>query len=183
MLHDVGIYCVQFETSQTFSQHMPTFLLFSGDRWARWLHSHMMWLYSVILKVYCFVTFSLTFPSSLLKLSVLVYMWLGVFSRWQRKIAIAMHFLVFHRLYSSSAIMAGERDKIAVSQRVLGRYQTRTPLGITVKATLPNMLWSFEHSKANISQHYPNNVGWCCANMLWSFARAFKEGKTLVLVP
>ena len=28
MLHDVGIRCVQFETSQ----HMPTFLLFSGDR-------------------------------------------------------------------------------------------------------------------------------------------------------
>ena len=35
MLHDAGIRCVQF------AQHMPTFLLFSGDRWARWLHSHI----------------------------------------------------------------------------------------------------------------------------------------------
>ena len=34
------------------------------------------------------------------------------------------------------------------------------------------MLWSFEQPKANISQHYPNNVGWRCANMLCSFARS-----------
>ena len=40
-----------------------------------------------------------------------------------------------------------------------GKYQTHTPLGITVKATLPNMLWSFEQAKANISQHYSNSVG------------------------
>ena len=45
---------------------------------------------------------------------------LGVFSRWQRTLAIAMHFRVFYRLHSSSAIMADERDNIAVSQRVLG---------------------------------------------------------------
>ena len=51
-----------------------------------------------------------------------------------------MHFRVFHRLYSSSAVIADERDNIAVSQRVLGKYQTQTSLGITVKATLPNML-------------------------------------------
>ena len=31
------------------------------------------------------------------------------------------HFRVFHRLYTSSAIMAGERDNIADSQRVLGK--------------------------------------------------------------
>ena len=55
--------------------------------------------------------------------------------------------------------MADERDNIVVSQRVLGKYETQTPLGITVKVTLANMLWSFEHPKANISQHYPNNVG------------------------
>ena len=47
--------------------------------------------------------------------------------------------------------MADERDNIAVSQRVLGKYQTQTPLGITVKGALPSMLWSFEHPKANIS--------------------------------
>ena len=41
----------------------------------------------------------------------------------------------------------------------------RRPQGVTIKATLPNILWSFEHPKANISQH------WCCANMLCSFAR------------
>ena len=74
-------------------------------------------------------------------------------------ITIAMHFRVFRRLYSSSAIMTDERDNIVVSQRVLGKYQTQTPLGITTKATLPNMLWSFEHPKANITQQYPNNVG------------------------
>ena len=56
----------------------------------------------------------------------------------------------------------------------LGKYQTQTPQGITVKATLPNMLWSFEHPKANISQHSPNNVGWCCGNMLCSFARGLR---------
>ena len=49
-------------------------------------------------------------------------------------------FRVFHRLYSSSAMIANKRDNIVVSQRVLGKYQTQTPLGITVKATLPNML-------------------------------------------
>ena len=36
--------------------------------------------------------------------------------------------------------MADERDNIAVSQRVLGKHQTETTLGITEKATLPNML-------------------------------------------
>ena len=36
--------------------------------------------------------------------------------------------------------MADERDNTVVSQRVLGKYQTKTPLGITVKTTLPNML-------------------------------------------
>ena len=51
-----------------------------------------------------------------------------------------MHFRVFHRLYSPSAINADELDNTAVSQRVLGKYQTQIPLGITVKATLPNML-------------------------------------------
>ena len=97
-------------------------------------------------------------------------MWLGVFS-----IAIAMHFRVFHRLYSSTATLADERDNIAVSQRVLGKYQIQTPLGITLQATLPNMMWSFQLPKANISQHYPNNVGWCCANMLCSFARGLTQ--------
>ena len=53
---------------------------------------------------------------------------------------VMMYFRVFHRLYSSSAIMAGERDNIAVSSRVLGKYQTQTPIGITEKATLLNML-------------------------------------------
>ena len=47
-----------------------------------------------------------------------------------------MHFRVSHRLYSSIAITADERDKIAVSQRGLGKYQTQTLLGITRK-----MLW------------------------------------------
>ena len=104
-------------------------------------------------------------------------MYLGVFSRWQRAIAITitMHFRIFHRLYSSSAIMADECDNIVVSQRVLGKYQPQAPLGITVKATLPNILESFKHPKANISQHYPNNVGWCCANMLRSFVRALRH--------
>ena len=32
--------------------------------------------------------------------------------------------------------MADERDNIAVSQRVLGKYQNQLPLGITVKPTL-----------------------------------------------
>ena len=32
--------------------------------------------------------------------------------------------------------MADERDNIAVSQRVLGKYQSQLPLGITVKPTL-----------------------------------------------
>ena len=35
--------------------------------------------------------------------------------------------------------MADKGDNIAVSQRVLGKYQSETPLGIAVKATLPNM--------------------------------------------
>ena len=41
--------------------------------------------------------------------------------------------------------MADERDNIVVLQRVWGKYQTQTPLGIIVKATLLNMSWSFEH--------------------------------------
>ena len=45
--------------------------------------------------------------------------------------------------------MADEHYNIAVSQRDFGKYQTLTPFGITVKATLPNMLWSFEHPKAS----------------------------------
>ena len=32
--------------------------------------------------------------------------------------------------------MADERDNIAVSQRVLAKYQSQLPLGITVKPTL-----------------------------------------------
>ena len=36
--------------------------------------------------------------------------------------------------------MADERDNIVISQRVLGQYQTQTPLGIIVKALLSNML-------------------------------------------
>ena len=32
--------------------------------------------------------------------------------------------------------MADERDNIGVSQRVLGKYQSQLPLGITVKPTL-----------------------------------------------
>ena len=68
-----------------------------------------------------------------------------------------MHFRIFHRLHSSSAIIADERNNIAVYQRVLGKYKTQTPQGIAVKATLPNMLLSFEHPKANISQHNQNN--------------------------
>ena len=107
-VHHVGLCCMMLvyvasslKPVKLFAQHIPTFLLFSGDRWARWLHSHMKWLYSVIK---CIVTFSLTFPSSLLKLSVLVYA-LGVFLRWQR--TNAMHFRVFHHLHSSSAITGG----------------------------------------------------------------------------
>ena len=34
----------------------------------------------------------------------------------------------------------GERDNTAVLQRVFGKYQIHTHLGITVKATLRNML-------------------------------------------
>ena len=49
---------------------------------------------------------------------------------------MTIYFRVSHRLYSSSAIMADERDNIAVSQRVLGKYQSQLPLGITVKPTL-----------------------------------------------
>ena len=67
-----------------------------------------------------------------------------------------------------SSVFIDERNNIAV----LDKYQTQILLCITIKATLPNMLWSFEHPKANISQHYPNNVGRCHANMLCSFARA-----------
>ena len=48
-----------------------------------------------------------------------------------------MHFRVFHRLYSPSAIIADERDNTAVSQRVLGKYQTQISLGITVKLHCP----------------------------------------------
>ena len=65
-----------------------------------------------------------------------------------------MHFRVFHRLYSSTAITAGERDNIAVSQRVLGKYQTQTPLPCPTCCDRFNSL-----PKANISQHYLNNVG------------------------
>ena len=61
---------------------------------------------------------------------------MGVFLRWQRKIAITIYFRVSHRLYSSSAIIGDERDNIAVSHRVLGKYQSQLPLGITVKPTL-----------------------------------------------
>ena len=32
--------------------------------------------------------------------------------------------------------MADKRDNIVVSQRVLGKYQPQTPLGITVKANI-----------------------------------------------
>ena len=32
--------------------------------------------------------------------------------------------------------MANERDNIAVSQRILGKYQSQLPLGITVKPAL-----------------------------------------------
>ena len=46
--------------------------------------------------------------------------------------------------FSSSVFIhhqiADERDNIAVSQRVLGKYQIQTPLGITLQATLPNMM-------------------------------------------
>ena len=87
-------------------------------------------------------------------------MWLGVFSRWQRTNAKAMHFRVN---FPSSAFIehhtGDERDNIAVWQRVLGKHQTQTPQGITANATLPNMLWSFEHPKVNISQHYPTMLG------------------------
>ena len=48
-----------------------------------------------------------------------------------------MHFHVFHRLYSLSTIIADEHDNTAVSQRVLGKYQTQIPLGITVKLHCP----------------------------------------------
>ena len=38
-----------------------------------------------------------------------------------------------------------------------------------VGLTLPDMLWSFGHPEANISQHYPNNVGdvapTCCVRL------------------
>ena len=67
-------------------------------------------------------------------------MCLGVFSRWQRAIAIVMHFHVFQRLYSSSAITADGRDNIVVSQRVLGKYQTH--------ADTPRY-----YCKSNIAQH------------------------------
>ena len=39
-----------------------------------------------------------------------------------------------------SSVFIDERDNIAVSQRVLDKYQTQILLCITVKATLPNML-------------------------------------------
>lgn len=46
----------------------------------RWLHSHVKWLYSVQLSLF-FITFSLTFPSSLLKLSNNMSL---VWQRWQQ---------------------------------------------------------------------------------------------------
>ena len=65
--------------------------------------------------------------------------------------------------------MADERDNIVVSQRVLGKYQPQTPLGITVKATLPNILGSFKHPKANITNTIPTMLGdvapICCVRL------------------
>ena len=62
--------------------------------------------------------------------------------------------------------MADERDNFVASQRVLGKYQTQTPLGITVKATLPDMLWLFEQPKANT---FPTMLGdvapTCCVRL------------------
>ena len=74
----------------------------SRDRWTRWLHSHMKRMYSVNKSIVCNVLVDVP----VLIAHVLV-MCLGVFSRWQRAIAIAMHFRVFHRLYSSSAMHNG----------------------------------------------------------------------------
>ena len=54
-VHHVGLCCMglacvasSLKPVKLFAQHIPTFLLFSSDRWTRWLHSYMKWLYSVI---------------------------------------------------------------------------------------------------------------------------------------
>ena len=80
-----------------------------------------------------------------------------------------------HFLLSNSLWFSKSRRAPPPPRSLLGKYQPQTPVGITVKVTLPNLLWPFEHPKANISQHYPNNVGSCWANMLCSFARGLKH--------
>ena len=54
-VHHVGLCCMvlaydasSLKPVKLFAQYMPTFILFSGDRWARWFHSYTKWLYSVI---------------------------------------------------------------------------------------------------------------------------------------
>ena len=101
--------------------------------------------------------------------SLFLFLLLGVFSRWQRTIAIALHFRVFHRLYSSSAIIADQRDSIAVSQRILGKYQTQTPLHINVKATLSNICDRLNTLKPTSANTIPTMLGdvapTCCVRL------------------
>ena len=49
-------------------------------------------------------------------------------------------------------------------------FKTRTNKRNMLCQHVGHNVWSFEHPEANISQHYPNSVGWCYANMFCSFA-------------
>ena len=86
-LHHVDLCCtccVQFETSQTF---FPTYANISFV--LRWPMSQLVaFPHEVIVfcnQAYCFETFSLTFPSSLLKLSVLVFVTGSIFKMADNK--------------------------------------------------------------------------------------------------
>ena len=134
-VHHVGLCCMMLayvasslKPVKLFAQHMPTFLLFSGDRWARWLHSNMKRLYSVIKSI----VFVLTSRPRCLSSLFIVYVTGSIFKMEENKCQSD----AFSRFPSSAFIEC----HIAVSQRILGKYQTQTPQGITVKATLPNML-------------------------------------------
>ena len=65
--------------------------------------------------------------------------------------------------------MGDERDNIAVSQRVLGKYQTQTPQGITAKATFPTCCDRLNTLKPTSANTIPTMLGdvapRCCARL------------------
>ena len=80
-----------------------------------------------------------------------------------------MHFRIFHRLYSPSAIIADERDNTAVLQRVLGKYQTQIPLSLTVKLHCPtccDRLNTLKPTSANTTSTVLGDVApACCVHL------------------